>query len=345
MRPGVPEREDAPVPRINIEDMQVGQVADQVFLLTRREIRTARNNTLYLSAELADRTGTISAKMWNLTEPAAKRLPEAGPVRVRGRVDSYQGANQLLIDNIQFVQLTDEQAEELLPHSRRDTGEMFAELVEILSAVQHPDLRALLDAFLADEELMAKFRRAPAAMRLHHAYLGGLLEHTLSVARLAVDALGRYEIVNIELLLTGILLHDLGKVEELAYDASLAYSQRGNLVGHLVIGLDYLDRKVRQIEAERERPFPRRLRMCLEHLILAHHGAHEFGSPKLPMTGEAIALHYLDNLDAKLTAFGAEVAADPDPAAAFTQPSPMFKRRLYKLDPLGDEDDAPPQDQ
>jgi len=318
------------VPRINIAEMQTGQMIDQVFLLARRDIRSARNNTLYLAAELADRSGSVSAKMWNLNEAAAKRLPDVGPVRARGRVDSYQGANQVLIDNIQWVELSEEEAAELLPRSPHDPEEMFAELVEIMGAVTHPDLRALLDAFLADADKMRRLRLAPAAMHMHQPYLGGLLEHTLSVAKLARDCLPRFDVIDMNLMLTAVFLHDIGKIDELAYAGAFDYTDRGRLVGHLIIAVEWLGEKIRQLDAERDEPFPDDLKMVLEHLILAHHGEHEYGSPKLPMTAEAIALHFLDNMDAKLFRFGYDVANDADPTSTFTQKSYMFGRRLYK---------------
>ena len=318
------------MPRINIADMQTGQTFDQVFMLSRRDIRSSRNNSLYLAGELADQTGTIPAKMWNLNEATAARLPDLGPVRARGRVDSYQGANQALIDDIQWVELTADEAAELLPHSPYDVDEMFAEFVKILGRVKNPHLRALIDAFLADEDIMNRFRTAPAAMNMHHPYLGGLLEHTLSVAKLAVDALSRYEIIDMDLLLTAVLLHDIGKLEELSYEGSFVYTDRGNLVGHLIIAVEWLGEKIRQLDAERDESFPADVKMVLEHLILSHHGEFEYGSPKLPMTAEAIAMHFLDNLDAKLWRFGKEVADDADPAASFTQKSWMFGRKLYK---------------
>jgi len=207
--------------------------------------------------------------------------------------------------------------------------EHLARLKEILDTVERPALRALLDCLWADQDLMAALKRAPAAEKLHHAYLGGLLEHTLSVAEAAVLLARHYPKLDRDLLLVGVLWHDIGKTRELHYDESFGYTDAGKLVGHLVQGVLMLEEKIRQVRAAGTE-FPETLAHVLRHLVLAHHGEHAFGSPKLPMTAEAFALHHLDNLDAKLHGFWRDVAADADPSRRWTAWNRMFGGALFK---------------
>jgi 3'-5' exoribonuclease len=207
---------------------------------------------------------------------------------------------------------------------------MMARLRAVLLAMSNPHLRALVECFLIDDEFVRKFTMAPAGIKNHHAYQGGLLEHVVTLLNVADRIVAFYPELDRDLLLTGIFLHDIGKVDELSYDRSFAYTDEGQLVGHLVMGVELLDAKVERCAELTGEPFPRELLLRLKHMIVSHHGAYEFGSPKLPMTLEAIALHLLDNLDAKIHTFSREIRDDPSRESSWTPFQQSLGRRLFK---------------
>ena len=206
----------------------------------------------------------------------------------------------------------------------------MARLREVLLAMNNPHLRGLVECFLIDDEFVRKFTTAPAGIKNHHAYQGGLVEHVVTLLNVADRITDLYPEIDRDLLLTGIFLHDIGKVDELSYDRAFAYTDEGQLVGHLVMGVEMLAREGRAVPKLTGEPFPPELLLRLKHMIVSHHGSYEFGSPKLPMTLEAIALHYLDNLDAKIHAFGREIRDDPSRDSSWTPFQQSLGRRLYK---------------
>ena len=301
------------------------QAVDEVYLLQECNLRTARNGKFYLHLKLSDNTGSITGRLWNATEALYQALAGADFARVRGRVEVYQDSLQFVVDAIRAVPDEEVHPEDFLPATERDVNEMFARLVALGETVLNPHLRQLLDAFLGDEEMAAKIRKAPAAVTYHQPYLGGLLEHTLSVTEMADYLAGRFPQLDRDLFITGSILHDVGKVAELSYRRVFEYTDRGRLVGHLIIGVQMVQDRVRAID-----DFPEHLFDLLCHLILSHHGEYEWGSPKLPMTPEAIALHHLDNLDAKIEASTRAIETDRMTEGNWTEYSRMFQRMLYK---------------
>jgi len=318
------------MPRTFVDSLKVpGAIVEQVFQLADKDLRTTRKGAFYIMARLRDRTGEIPAVMWDATEALFAAVPQDGYVLVKGRVGEYNGAPQVLIEAMRPARDNEVDLKDFLPVGPGDPQEHLARLREVLAEVRRPALRALVDAVWADERLLADLLRAPAAEKLHHAYLGGLLEHTLSVAETALLLCRRYDRLDRDLLLLGVLWHDLGKTRELAYQDSFGYTDAGRLVGHLIQGVLMLEEKVRDVRAAGV-DFPEDLANVLRHLVLAHHGEYAFGSPKLPMTAEAFALHHLDNLDAKLHAFWRNVEADADPARRWTGWNKMFGGALFK---------------
>lgn len=318
-----------------LRDLESGAVVeDEVFLVRSKTLRAARNGTLYIELELADRSGSMPARYWNATREIFESFDADSYARVSGQLETYRDQLQMRVHSIQPEEEANVDLVDFLPTTDKDIGGMFARLKELVRQVHHKHLQALLDAFFADEEFCRALRRCPAAVQYHHAVLGGLLEHTLSVAELAAQIAPRYPNLNADLLLTGAILHDIGKIDELTSDRSFGYSDAGNLIGHLVLGVLRIEEKARQIDG-----FPKDILNTLRHLLLSHHGEYEYGSPKLPMSLEAVALHHLDNLDAKLSAFQQILSQDLDPSDAWTGWSRMFERRLYKGPPKKDSDE------
>jgi len=318
------------MPRLFIEQLTTpGQSIEGVFLVAEKDLRTTKKGAFFISAKLRDRTGELPAVMWDATQALFAAIPQGGYALVKGRLGEYAGGLQILIEAMRPAKENEVRLEDFLAVGPGNPQEQVAQLKKILDTVQRPALRAFLAAFWADEALVRDFTRAPAAERLHHAYLGGLLEHTLNVVENGEALCRRYPKLDRDLLLIGALWHDLGKTRELAYAQAFGYTDAGKLVGHLVQGVLMIDVKVAAVRAAGT-DFPEELANVLRHLVLAHHGTHEFGSPKLPMTAEAFTLNHIDNLDAKLHAFFRDVAADADPVRRWTGFNKMFGGALYK---------------
>ena len=284
-----------------VSELQPAMRIDQVFLVSQPQLRTTSRGDYYIAAFLGDKTGKLNGRMWQATETLFKSLPEEGFVRVKGRTENYQGALQLVIEGMQPVDVSDVTLDQFMPSSERDAEEMFGRVQEILSGVSNVHLVQLAKAFLADEELMKLFKNAPAAIALHHAYLGGLLEHTLSVMELGNVILPLYPQLDSDLVLTALFLHDIGKTVELDYDISFKYSDQGRLLGHLVKGVLMIEEKIAQFPKAQRDAFPAVLQDSLLHIIVSHHGMREYGCPVMPATPEAYAVHYMDNLDSKMS--------------------------------------------
>ncbi len=318
-------------PHADICDLQPGQrLDDEIYLVLQKDLRTTSNGSLYIHAVLADRTGQLVARMWNASREVFDSIPASGLLHVTGRVESYKGKPQFIIDGVRGVDDASVDPSAFLPISDRDIEQMWNRLKEILRQVKNPDLLALIAKFMHDEKFVTAFKRSPAARTNHHAYLGGLLEHTLSLLELSRVVLPRYPKVDADLVLTGIFLHDAGKTAELDHLTSFEYTNEGQLIGHIVLTAIWIAQKTREIELESGRQFPPRLLAALQHIIVSHHGKYEFGSPKLPSTAEAVMVHYLDNLDAKLTMVFNAIDADPDDASEWTKWVPALETRVFK---------------
>jgi 3'-5' exoribonuclease len=318
------------MPRSDINTLTDGRAVDEVFLLADKQLRVNRAGDQYLLAQLRDRTGQLSGLLWNVKEPEMARISSGDFVRVRGKVQAYQGNLQVILTGIEPVPKDQVDPTQFIPATSQDTELLFARVTEILLSITEPHLRRLMEEFLLDETVVAGLKRAPAGIKLHHAFHGGLLEHIVNVLETAVRVVDLYPQVDRSLLLSGIFLHDLGKIRELSFQDTFAYTDEGQLIGHLVIGIEMLNEKTPAVAAALGEPFPQETLLRLKHMIVSHHGSYEFGSPKLPMTPEAIALHHLDNLDAKVNEFSSLIAADPNAQSNWTPYSTSMQRKLFK---------------
>jgi 3'-5' exoribonuclease len=322
-----------------IQQMADGDSVEEVYLASEKQLRANRNGNLYLQLELRDRTGRIDARLWNAPDALARSFEAGDFLRVKGKVQHFQGGLQIILSQLERVGPEEVDLGDFLPHTAQDIGSLYGRLQTFLTKLGNPHLRALAECFLVDQEFMHGFCRAPAGIRYHHAYVGGLLEHVVTLMDAADRVAPLYPEVDRDLLLMGVFLHDIGKVRELTYERAFSYSDEGQLVGHLVIGVEILNDKVRRVPDLTGEPFPPELLLRLKHLIVSHHGSYEFGSPKLPMTPEAIALHHLDNFDAKVHRFTREIREDSNRGSAWTPFDPSMQRRLFKGGPI---EDVPP---
>lgn len=310
-----------------IRDLEPNQMIHGVFLVHHKDVRQKKSGEPYLSVTLADRTGELDAKMWDNANEFVAAFERDDFVRVKGLLQIFQNRPQLTLHKIQSVADSEVDFADYFPASTRDRDEMFQELRSFVASVGNPHLKALLDAIFADEALALAYRTAPAAKTVHHAWLGGLIEHVLSLCHLAKMTAAHYRGIDFDLLLTGVILHDIGKTRELNYSRGFSYSTEGQLLGHIVIGMAMVEEKIRQVPG-----FPAPLRDLVMHLILSHHGELEFGSPKVPMFAEALLLHHLDNLDSKMECVRGLVERDRLIDGVWTGYSPALDRSVLKKD-------------
>ena len=324
------------MPHRFVAEMLPGQrVDDDIYLIRSKDLRTTTQGGLYIHAVLMDRTGQVPSRMWQATEEQFVGMPEGGFMRFKGRAENYKGNLQFIIEGMRPAEPGSFDIMDYLPTTTNDTEKMWARAKEILSGIKHPDLAALVKEFLADEPLIARFRKAPAASAKHHAYIGGLLEHTLGLLELGLRVIPMYPKLSLDLVLTGLFLHDIGKASELTFETSIGYTDQGQLIGHIVQATIWVSEKANALGKRTGKPFPEQLLWMLQHIILSHHGQYEFGSPKLPAIPEAVAIHYLDNLDAKINMFLAEIEGDRDPADLWTNYNSALGTKVFKGDPLG----------
>ena len=285
--------------KVFIQDLRENQNIDTLFLVQDKRVLETRTGKPYLRIRLQDKTGEIEGRVWEQANEYARHFKINDYVRVKGIITQFQGELQINVSSIHKVPVEKVNPEDFLPVGKKDIEEMTQSLKKLIESLEDPDYKALLSAFFDDEGFMKTFARSPAAKTMHHAWIGGLLEHTLSIARIAERIVRHYDKeglpLNRDLLITGAVLHDVGKTKELASMPSFEYTTEGKLIGHLVIGVEMIDKAAAKIPG-----FPEKKLQQIKHLILSHHGDYAFGSPKLPMTLEAIALHFIDNLDAKL---------------------------------------------
>ncbi len=282
-----------------INEIQPGQRIDDVFMVKSPVLRSTSRGDLYIAMFLLDKTGQVNSRMWQAKEEVYNSLPKPGFVRVVGKSELYQNNLQIIVNQIAVVDPDDVDLEDFLPRTEKDTDQMFSEIKEMVSNIENDQIKAIVDSFLADNDLMEKFCKAPAAIKMHHNYLGGLLEHVHSMLKVANSIFRYYPKVNKDLVLAGIFLHDMGKTEELSYDLAFSYTDSGQLLGHISKTLLMVNRKADELKVAGVN-IDKKLMDALGHIILSHHGEYEFGSPKLPATPEAFMVSYIDNLDAKL---------------------------------------------
>jgi 3'-5' exoribonuclease len=319
-----------------VNQLSHGDSVDESYLVADKQLRANRQGNLYLQLELRDKTGSVGSRLWNASEELARSFEPGDYLRVRGKTQIFQGSLQIILTHIDVLDPNRVEAEDFLPQSSQNAAKLMARLREVLLTMNNPHLRALIECFLIDDDFVRKFTSAPAGIKNHHAYQGGLLEHVVTMLNIADRILDLYPEIDRDLLVTGIFLHDIGKVDELSYDRAFTYTDEGQLVGHLVMGVEMLRDKVERTANLTGESFPPELLLRLKHMIVSHHGSYEFGSPKLPMTLEAVALHYLDNLDAKIHAFSREIRDDPSRDSNWTPFQQSLGRRLYKGLPTAD---------
>ncbi|MBA7686616.1 3'-5' exoribonuclease YhaM [subsurface metagenome] len=283
-----------------INEIGPGEAIDDIYTVRDPILRSTTRGDLYIAMFLSDRSGQINGRMWQATETIYKALPKPGFVYVQGRSELYQNNLQLIVNNISVVDASKVCIEDFLARTDKDTKQMFDEVKKIVGRIKNSQLKALAEEFLADAELMEKFRNAPGGMKLHHDYIGGLLEHTHNMLRAAVAILPLYPNVQADLVLAGIFLHDIGKTEELSYDMAFSYTDSGQLLGHIVQSLLMINQKADALKAKGTQ-IEQTVLDALGHITLSHHGQYGFGSPKLPATAEAFMVYYIDDLDAKMS--------------------------------------------
>jgi 3'-5' exoribonuclease len=279
-----------------------GRLFDSFFLVLGKQQRSTKQNKPYLNLTLGDKTGQIEGRVWDLGDPRiAKEFERGDLVKVRGSVARFDERCQIKVEQLRRAIANEADLMDMLPCTTHDIDELWKQLEAIVESIANADLKRLLNALLTDPEIAKEYREAPAARQLHHAWLGGLLEHVVSLLGLADRVAAHYPLLDRDLLVTGVILHDIGKVRELSWETGFDYTVEGVLLGHIQMGVDLVEKTIASLP-----DFPERLRTLVLHMILSHHGKLEFGSPKLPMIPEALVLNFVDDLDAKMQAMASE---------------------------------------
>jgi 3'-5' exoribonuclease len=309
---------------IFIADLRPEQPVQEMFLVRARETRSSsKSNASWLQLVLVDRSGSIDAKMWDNFDAAARIAEPQRVIRIHGRTKLYQNRLEMTVERVTPVADSDFTLADFVAHTRENVDDLFARLSAEIHGIANPWLRKLGESVLNDPEIAQKLKCAPAAMTMHHAYVGGLLEHIVSLCGLARATAKHYPEVDHDLLLTGVLLHDIGKIEELTGDCAINYSDDGRLLGHITMGVVLTQRKIAAIP-----DFPPRLMSLVEHMILSHHGSLEFGAPVLPSFREAVLLHYLDDMDSKMASIRGSLEAPAD--GHWTGRNPALRREMLR---------------
>jgi len=302
---------------------QENKVITSSFVVASKQVKPKKNGEPYLALTLGDRTGHLEAKMWDNVEDAIDAFDQDDFIKVKGLINKYKNRFQLTVHKLRRMGEAEIDYADYLPKTAKDIGELWQTLAGFVATFRNPHLKALVELFMADPEIAECYRNAPAAKSLHHAYIGGLLDHVVSLFRLCDMVSGNYPQIDRDLLLTGAFFHDIGKIQELTYNRSFSYTTRGQLLGHMIIELEMLQQKLAQLPG-----FPAELKTLLEHLIISHHGQYDFGSPKLPMFPEALMLHYLDDLDSKMEAMNAHFLRENALEGPWTSYNPSLGRPL-----------------
>ena len=313
-------------------DIRENQLVDAMFLVASKNHGVTKGGSSYLTLKLLDRSGEIEARVWDRADDLARGFDKNDFVRVRGQATLFQGKIQIRVQDVIRVDESKVAAEDFLPKSANDPETMLAELQAILRAMKNPHLLALAEACFGDEELMRLLKQAPGAKTIHHPYLSGLLEHTLSLLKLILKVVENYRGVDVDLLLIGGFLHDIGKVYEFTFDRALDYTDAGQLLGHLVMEVEMVTKKIDTIPE-----FSVELALLVKHMLVSHHGAYEFGSPKLPQTLEAVILHSLDDLDGKIQAI--QNMPEKEPGSKWTAFHRAYGRSFYRGNTGGSENE------
>jgi len=324
-----------------VSDLTPDTTITSFFLVCEKELRSTRDGKAFLRLELGDRSGAIEARLWDNAEALAALFDRDDVVKIQARVETYKNRVQLAVERIRRAEPAEVDWSDYFPHTIEDIEQLYARLREHVAAIKNPWLNRLASGVVEDPAVSPRLKRAPAAKMMHHAFLGGLLEHIVSLCDLCCLAAQHYAELDLDLLLTGAILHDIGKLDELCYERAIHYTNDGQLLGHIILGLEHVTERMNSIEG-----FPADCKTLVKHLLISHHGQYEFGSPKLPMFREALVLHYLDDLDSKMGAARAVLGTDGG-EAGWTAFSSALNRRLLRLDqfrlaPAEKEDSAAP---
>lgn len=318
------------MPRRFINQLTERDQVNEVFLIADKQLRANRQGNLYLQLRLSDKTGQLTGMHWNATESTANLIESGQYARVQGTVQLYNNQLQMIVTKVERVPSEQIDEADFTTLQSADVERLLARLTALLRELRNVHLRNLAECFLLDEAFMAKFTTAPAGVKNHHAFRGGLLEHVVSLMELCASVAPHYPDLDPELLRMGAFLHDSGKIDELTYEKELGYSDEGQLIGHVVMAVGMVGEKAREAEKLSGEAFPRELLLRLQHMIVSHHGEYAFGSPKLPMTLEAMALHYLDNLDAKLHNVKQLLQEDSGSESHWTSYNAPLARKFFK---------------
>jgi 3'-5' exoribonuclease len=313
-----------------VRELKPDELSTAVFLVSTKEVRQKRTGEPYLSLVLSDRTGEIDSKMWDNVSEIIDTFDRDDFVKVKGLMQLYNNRPQFTIHKLRRMEDHEVDFRDFFPASRQNADAMWKELRDMVSTIRNGHIRGLVNAFLDDPEIASRFQVAPAAKQIHHAFRSGLLEHVLSLMKLATVVAGHYcaiqtGAVDVDLLYAGIVLHDIGKIYELTYDRGFGYTAEGQLLGHIAIGVRMIEEKLRAFP-----DFPVELRNLIEHMVLSHHGQLEFGSPKVPMFPEAMLLHYIDDMDSKMENMRALIDRDPQAEGYFSGYSSALARVVLR---------------
>ena len=311
--------------KVFVENIAERDQVEAPFLVKEKTLGMAKNGKPYMTLKLMDRTGEVEGRIWDRVDELSARFSRDDFVQVSAKASVYLGRMQLVIKELSRLDEMEIDLVDFLPVSARPADDMLGELTAVIDSLDDPDLKKLMQQFLSDPDFMAGYTRAPAAKAMHHVCLGGLLEHSLAVARLAADICRRYPDLDRDLLVVGALLHDIGKVAELRYQRSFEYTDAGKLLGHIIIGVEMVEEKIRALG-----DFPLALAVHLKHLLLSHHGQYEYGSPKRPKTMEAVILSFLDDLDSKINGVRTHIDREPDNGSSWTQYHKHYDRYFFK---------------
>ncbi len=309
-----------------VSDLTSEQNVTTFFLVCEKEVRNTKEGKPYLRLELGDRSGTIEARMWDQIELASRDVEREDIVKVQGRVEIYRGKPQFSVQQMRKAKPEEVDLSDFLPATKEDVEKLFKQLLAEAESIKNPWLNKLNTSILNDPNIAPRYKRAPAAKVMHHAFLGGLLEHVVGLCGLAHQIAAHYPELDLDLLLTACILHDVGKLDELCYDRGIGYTPQGQLLGHIVMEIETVANAINKIDG-----FPPALKTVVQHLLISHHGQYEFGSPKLPMIREALVFHYMDDLDSKLAAVRAALALESGDEF-WSVFSGALQRKFLKLD-------------
>lgn len=309
-----------------VSDLTSEQNVTTFFLVCEKEVRNTKEGKPYLRLELGDRSGTIEARMWDQIDVVSRDVEREDIVKVQGRVEIYRGKPQFSVQQMRKAKPEEVDLADFLPATKEDVEKLFMQLLAEAEAIRNPWLKKLNTSILNDPAIAPRYKRAPAAKVMHHAFLGGLLEHVVGLCGLAHQIVAHYPELDLDLLLTACILHDVGKLDELCYDRAIGYTPEGQLLGHIVMEIETVANAINKIEG-----FPPALKTVVQHMLISHHGQYEFGSPKLPMIREALVFHYMDDLDSKLAAVRAALAAESGDEF-WSVFSGALQRKFLKLD-------------